>query len=306
MRTWLIRLQTDLTWLADSEIKRGLAPISAYTTSAFYSGVMLAYNRTGDKKYLDFVNFQMDMLLYPEVSLFNSACTHIAPITPSSFLFNFWNVSPGVKKWLLTFTWNSMMAASCFTTTVKASMTFASVTASWISGRRLEKISIALRPRSWRTKLIAVIELQLEASITDIQLMLISMYSLPANQGNMNLNMDMNFLAMEVRSIRIKLTWLNRMWLDGIYMLDVFYARWTHTFEPGNTTAWDDIALQVCFTSGLCSFRVELEANICSSMISSMLEPLSTATAQTASQSSEYSMFPLLEVSIQLSMKNSS
>jgi len=27
-------------------------------------------------------------------------------------------------------------------------------------------------------------------------------------------------------------------------MLDVFYARWTHEFEPGNTTAWDDIALQ--------------------------------------------------------------
>jgi hypothetical protein len=34
------------------------------------------------------------------------------------------------------------------------------------------------------------------------------------------------------------------MWLDGIYMLDVFYARWTHEFEPDNTTAWDDIALQ--------------------------------------------------------------
>lgn len=34
------------------------------------------------------------------------------------------------------------------------------------------------------------------------------------------------------------------MWLDGIYMLDVFYARWTYEFEPGNNTAWDDIALQ--------------------------------------------------------------
>lgn len=34
------------------------------------------------------------------------------------------------------------------------------------------------------------------------------------------------------------------MWLDGIYMLDVFYARWTYEFEPGNDTAWDDIALQ--------------------------------------------------------------
>lgn len=27
---------------------------------------MLAYNRTGDKKYLDYVKFQMDMLLYPD------------------------------------------------------------------------------------------------------------------------------------------------------------------------------------------------------------------------------------------------
>ncbi|KAF2132375.1 glycoside hydrolase family 105 protein [Dothidotthia symphoricarpi CBS 119687] len=36
----------------------------------------------------------------------------------------------------------------------------------------------------------------------------------------------------------------DQMWLDGIYMLDVFYARWTHEFEPANTTAWDDIALQ--------------------------------------------------------------
>jgi hypothetical protein len=34
------------------------------------------------------------------------------------------------------------------------------------------------------------------------------------------------------------------MWLDGIYMLDVFYARWTYEFEPDNTTAWVDIALQ--------------------------------------------------------------
>lgn len=38
---------------------------------------------------------------------------------------------------------------------------------------------------------------------------------------------------------------VNRMWLDGIYMADVYYARWTHQFEPGNTTAWDDVALQV-------------------------------------------------------------
>ncbi|POS73101.1 cell wall glycosyl hydrolase YteR [Diaporthe helianthi] len=38
--------------------------------------------------------------------------------------------------------------------------------------------------------------------------------------------------------------YIDQMWLDGIYMLDVFYARWTYEFEPDNTTAWDDIALQ--------------------------------------------------------------
>jgi len=36
----------------------------------------------------------------------------------------------------------------------------------------------------------------------------------------------------------------NQMWLDGIYMADTFYATYTSYFEPGNTTAWNDIALQ--------------------------------------------------------------
>ncbi|KAG9254401.1 cell wall glycosyl hydrolase YteR [Emericellopsis atlantica] len=36
----------------------------------------------------------------------------------------------------------------------------------------------------------------------------------------------------------------NQQWLDGIFMADTFYALWTHTFEPDNTTAWDDIVLQ--------------------------------------------------------------
>ncbi|KAF4122266.1 hypothetical protein GMORB2_7258 [Geosmithia morbida] len=36
----------------------------------------------------------------------------------------------------------------------------------------------------------------------------------------------------------------NQMWLDGIFMADSFYAKWTSAFEPDNTTAWDDIALQ--------------------------------------------------------------
>lgn len=36
----------------------------------------------------------------------------------------------------------------------------------------------------------------------------------------------------------------NQMWLDGIYMADTFYATYTSYFQPGNTTAWNDIQLQ--------------------------------------------------------------
>lgn len=36
----------------------------------------------------------------------------------------------------------------------------------------------------------------------------------------------------------------NQMWLDGIYMADNFYAKYTRLFQPNNATAWDDIILQ--------------------------------------------------------------
>lgn len=36
----------------------------------------------------------------------------------------------------------------------------------------------------------------------------------------------------------------NQMWLDGIYMADTFYAKWTHLYDRDNDTAWDDILLQ--------------------------------------------------------------
>ncbi|KAI0416627.1 cell wall glycosyl hydrolase YteR [Xylaria grammica] len=36
----------------------------------------------------------------------------------------------------------------------------------------------------------------------------------------------------------------NQMWLDGIFMADSFYAKWTKSFDDKNTTAWDDIAVQ--------------------------------------------------------------
>lgn len=34
------------------------------------------------------------------------------------------------------------------------------------------------------------------------------------------------------------------MWLDGIYMADTFYAKWTNLYDRDNDTAWDDILLQ--------------------------------------------------------------
>lgn len=35
-----------------------------------------------------------------------------------------------------------------------------------------------------------------------------------------------------------------QMWLDGIFMADTFYAKWTSLFDRRNTSAWDDILLQ--------------------------------------------------------------
>ncbi|OTB07257.1 glycoside hydrolase family 105 protein [Hypoxylon sp. CI-4A] len=36
----------------------------------------------------------------------------------------------------------------------------------------------------------------------------------------------------------------DQMWLDGIFMADSFYAKWTRLFDAENETAWDDIARQ--------------------------------------------------------------
>ncbi|KAI1486120.1 cell wall glycosyl hydrolase YteR [Biscogniauxia mediterranea] len=36
----------------------------------------------------------------------------------------------------------------------------------------------------------------------------------------------------------------DQMWLDGIFMADSFYARWTKRFDGDNATAWDDVVLQ--------------------------------------------------------------
>ncbi|KAK6072140.1 cell wall glycosyl hydrolase [Seiridium cupressi] len=39
-------------------------------------------------------------------------------------------------------------------------------------------------------------------------------------------------------------TYPDQMWLDGIFMADSFYAKWTNWFDSDNATAWDDIVLQ--------------------------------------------------------------
>ncbi|KAF4549167.1 Hypothetical protein D9617_23g005820 [Elsinoe fawcettii] len=39
-------------------------------------------------------------------------------------------------------------------------------------------------------------------------------------------------------------TYPNQMWLDGIFMADVFYAQWTSLYDAANETAWADILLQ--------------------------------------------------------------
>jgi rhamnogalacturonyl hydrolase YesR len=36
----------------------------------------------------------------------------------------------------------------------------------------------------------------------------------------------------------------NQMWLDGIFMADTFYAKWTKEFDNNNTTAWNHIVRQ--------------------------------------------------------------
>ncbi|ORY68523.1 unsaturated rhamnogalacturonan hydrolase [Pseudomassariella vexata] len=39
-------------------------------------------------------------------------------------------------------------------------------------------------------------------------------------------------------------TYPDQMWLDGIFMADSFYSKWTSLYDADNATAWDDIVLQ--------------------------------------------------------------
>lgn len=157
-----------LTWMADSQIKHGVEPTSAYTVSALLSGVLLAYYRTGDSKYPNYVKRHADMVLYPaqngEILLYNNS-NSIDDIRFGHTFLDVFNLTGGETIY--------KVAAD----SLKAQI-----------------------DRSYRT---------------------------PAG------GFYHRYPA-----------YIDQMWLDGIYMLDVFYARWTHTFQPDNTTAWNDIALQ--------------------------------------------------------------
>jgi unsaturated rhamnogalacturonyl hydrolase len=156
-----------LTWMADSQIQHGVEPTLAYTVSSFYSGVLKAYERTGDKKYFNYVKYGADILLYPDED--------------GSILM--YNKSNSIDD-------------------IRIGHTFLDIYEE--TGDEIYKTAAThLRKQIDRT-------------------------GRTPDGGFYH-----RFPA-----------YIDQMWLDGIYMLDVFYARWTATFENENSTAWDDIALQ--------------------------------------------------------------
>ncbi|KAJ8118046.1 hypothetical protein OPT61_g894 [Boeremia exigua] len=157
-----------LTWMADSQIKHGVEPTYAYTVSAYLSGVLLAYDRTGDNKYRDYVKHHADTVLYPawngEILLHNNS-NSIDDIRFGHTFLDMYNIT---------------------------------------GGEEIYKVAAD--------------------SLKD--------------------QIDRSFRTPDGGFYHRYPAYIDQMWLDGIYMLDVFYARWTHEFQPDNTTAWDDIALQ--------------------------------------------------------------
>ncbi|ORY58378.1 cell wall glycosyl hydrolase YteR [Pseudomassariella vexata] len=156
-----------LSWMADTIIKKGVAPTNAYTTSAAYSGILLAHNRTSDARYYDYVRYQVDVLLYPTqdgtIALYNGSLSLDDIRIGHSFLDMYESTGEGI----------------------------------YLAAAQLLRKQINETPRT----------------------------------------PDGGFYHRYP-------TYVDQMWLDGIYMADVFYARWTALLEPDNFTAWDDIALQ--------------------------------------------------------------
>lgn len=157
-----------LTWMADSQIKHGVEPTFAYTVSAYLSGILLAYDRTGDEKYRDYVKRHTDTVLYPawngEILLHNNS-NSIDDIRFGHTFLDLYNIT---------------------------------------GGEEIYKIAAD--------------------SLKD--------------------QIDRSFRTPDGGFYHRYPVYIDQMWLDGIYMLDVYYARWTHTFQPENNTAWDDILNQ--------------------------------------------------------------
>ncbi|KAL1628776.1 hypothetical protein SLS54_001464 [Diplodia seriata] len=157
-----------LTWMADSQIKHGVEPTFAYTVSAYLSGVLRAYDRTGDAKYADYIKEHADMVLYPawdgSILLYNDS-NSIDDVRFGHTFLDAYNLTGG----------DPIYKAAAQT----------------------------LRDQIDRT------------------------HRTPAG------GFYHRYPA-----------YVDQMWLDGIYMLDVFYARWTYEFDGANATAWDDVALQ--------------------------------------------------------------
>lgn len=87
-----------LTWMADSQIKRGIEPTHAYTVSALLSGVKLAYDRTQDDKYAAYIEKHVDIQLYPgydgDILMYNNS-NSIDDIRFGHSFLDMYNISGG-------------------------------------------------------------------------------------------------------------------------------------------------------------------------------------------------------------------
>lgn len=154
------------TLVSDSFIQRGVPKTAQYPQAVFYRGVEMAYNATGNAKYINWVKSQMDTAISPNGSILSY------PSYPASLD----DIRIGtiiLDTWARTHEERYKVAAD----TLRQQFNYNPRTASGGFWHRAP-------------------------------------------------------------------TYPNQMWLDGIFMADVFYAQWTSYFDAANVTAWDDILLQ--------------------------------------------------------------
>ncbi|KAK8905426.1 hypothetical protein QC760_006612 [Botrytis cinerea] len=150
------------TLVSDSFIQRGVPKTAQYPQAVFYRGVEMAYNATGNAKYINWVKSQMDTAISPNGSILSY------PSYPASLD----DIRIGtiiLDTWARTHEERYKVAAD----TLRQQFNYNPRTASGGFWHRAP-------------------------------------------------------------------TYPNQMWLDGIFMADVFYAQWTSYFDAANVTAWDD------------------------------------------------------------------